>query len=448
MRSGPIAPGLAAFLAVSVALGNGRFPAASTLAFDPSDPRHLILGTTFGVLESYDAGDSFSWTCEVLLGLAEQEDPMIAITESGNRLFATLSGVVFSRDGCSFQRVPELEGDIVPDLALSRGRGGQVFAFRTVGVASGRFASELLRSDDHGEHWQVVGAPLPDHLLPLTVDIAPSDPDRVYLSARTDKEGNYASWLLRSDDGGETFEQLPIPDTSGQRLAFIAAVHPRDADTLYLRVDAPTTVVMLSRDGGASFESVFTGEGRLLGFALSPNADELALGGPRDGVWIGGSDGSGLARRFDVGATCLGWNQSGLYVCSDALETGYSVGRSGDGVAPVEPLFLFEQLCGATACSSDTSAGSVCPAEWRVTAPRIGATCGVPPSGAGGTSGAGGASSRAGAGRGGISGGSSSDGGCSVGRAGASACGAWLLGALSFLRRRQRARGAAARRAA
>ena len=73
----------------------------------------------------------------------------------------------------------------------------------------------------------------------------------------SDKTKNFNSVLMRSDDGGETFQSFDIAGTEQQRLAYIAAVHPTQPDRVYLRVlddkdGLPITVIYMTADGGAN----------------------------------------------------------------------------------------------------------------------------------------------------------------------------------------------------
>ena len=90
-------------LTAGSAHANGRFPAASQVVFDPGDPRHFILLATFGLIETWDGGKTFSWTCEIALGLSGTVDPGVVITESGTSVVANNStGVIRSVDRCSY----------------------------------------------------------------------------------------------------------------------------------------------------------------------------------------------------------------------------------------------------------------------------------------------------------------------------------------------------------
>jgi hypothetical protein len=375
----PRGAGISALLALwaARAAANGRYPAASQIAFDPADPSHLVVSATIGLLESRDRGKTFVWRCEPILGSPGNEDVLVAVTASGTTVAATPKGLMRSNDGCSFDSVPELLGEIARDVSVSAGAPHRVLTIR-LGSDAGSFDSQLLRSDDDGKSWSSIGNPLARDLLPLTIDAAPSDPSRVYVSARLGAANGFSSVLLRSADGGQTFSPSDIPETTDSRTAYIAAVHPLDPDRVYLRVyDTAGTKIWMSSDGGKTFRQLFVGADQLFGFAISPTGDEIAFGGPGDGIWVGASDGTGLTRRSSVSPTCLRWNGDGLYACADPNAVGFLVGRSTDEAATFETLVTFTSLCGHTGCAAETPSGQLCPPDWERVAPIVGASCGV-----------------------------------------------------------------------
>lgn len=377
--------GSVALSAPLTAHANGRFPRADLIVFDPNDSERFVVRTTFGVLESRDAGASFSWICEKALELADQEDPMLAVTDDGSIVASTLDGVlVGGRDECGFRQVPELLDEIVPDLTLDRSDPRRVLAFRARGLFDNQFESQLMLSEDNGESFAPLGGLLSPELLPLSVDFAPSDSERIYLTARLPREQDYASVLLRSDDGGSSFESHPIELTSDLALAFIAGVAPNDPDRVYVRIADPLgTRLMQSTDGGESFELVHQGTGSLSGFAIAPDGRQVAFGGPSDGVWVVPEDGE-PERRTALGVSCLGWNEHGIYACSNSTQD-FGVGRSDDEGRTFRRLVAFEELCGNTRCPADTPVGDLCAPAWNAQAPVLNATCNVtaPSGGAG-----------------------------------------------------------------
>lgn len=430
------------------ALGNGRYPAASQLVVDPNDAKHLVVSATFGFLDSRDEGKSFNWLCESAVGVAGEEgfDIVVAVTGNGNTVLGLFNGMATTRDGCNFQMAPELANHVIGDLSWRRSTPHQVVGY-TVDNITGGFVSQIVQSNDDGVSWSQVGPPLPTTLLPLTIDLAPSDANRIYLSARSDKTKNFNSVLMRSDDGGATFQSFDITGTEQQRLAYIAAVHPMQPDRVYLRVlddkdGVPITVIKMTADGGRTFQDVFTGTDQLFGFAISPDGTEVAFGGPGDGLYVGAADGSNLARRSDVQPTSLTWTPQGLYAAADSKVAGFSIGRSLDSGATFQGLFKYQSICGQTACSS--KATSACAAQWELVAPQLGVTCTAPDGGgadaavdakpsadaadaAGGTGGAGGQST------------GESAGGCTLSHVRANRTGwTWLAGLVVALRWRRR----------
>ena len=437
MRRGARVVAAALCLLVSnEALANGRFPTAGLVAFDPNDRARFAVRTTFGLFTTNDRGKTFDFVCESALRLGVEEDPMVAFTASGPLAVSTFGGMLTSIDGCSYGFAPELEGVIVPDLARSASAPDSLIAFRLLGRGDGIYDSNVLRSDDAGASWTFFPL-LPEEFLPLTVDFGSRDASRVYLTARRGAEDGYDSVLLVSDDGGETFLVWSIPNTADQHLAYIAAVHPSDPERLAVRVDdLEGTVLLETSDAGATFRSVYVGNARLTGFAYSPDGTEIALGGLDDGLWVGASDGDAFERRSEIGPTCLGWNDDGLYACANSQRAGFSFGRSTDGGRTFETLMTFAELCGRSSCGAETDVGALCQNDWENVAPTLGATCdvdaGTPPD-AGTSPDAGRASSARFTGR----------GGCSVAGAGRSPslgfAVVFLLAAVEVLRRRRRA---------
>jgi hypothetical protein len=302
---------------------------------------------------------------------------MPAFTQSGSLVVATFGGVLTSDDGCGYRYVPELEGEIVLDLARSASDPDSLVAFRLLGRGGGIYDSSVVRSDDAGASWTFFPL-LPEEFLPLTVDFSARDAARVYLTARRGEGDGFDSVLLVSDDGGETFQAQSIPNTADQHLAYIAGVHPTDPDRLAVRVDdLEGTVLLETSDAGASFRTVFVGSGRLTGFAYSPDGADIAFGGLDDGLWAGASDADEFERRSDVEPTCLGWNDDGLYACADAQRTGFSLGRSTDGGRSFESLLVFAELCGRSSCRGETDVGALCSYDWQNVGPTLGATCDV-----------------------------------------------------------------------
>lgn len=381
------------------AVANGRFPRAQRLLEDPSDPSHLVLAATYGLLVTQDRGETWHYVCEAAFGERELTvDALTAFSSEGALLAGIYSGVSRAAShACDFRRVLGMSNrEAVPDFALVPSIPGRMLAVRIELPELGEAQSRLYRSDDDGLTWRPLGGLLPRSLrTPLTIEVAPSSAERVYLSGLGQKEEGV---LLRSDDGGRSFEQLEIPtDAARFEAPYIVAVDPQDADRVYVRTDAwrydPRTnsavaddALLYSQDAGRSFAELLRAPGKLFGFAFSPDGSELLLGygDPREagasrytdpaalGVYRGPKGSSDFQLRYAGSVGCLTWSAGGVYVCTHELETGFSLGlfepSSFDVTArtQVEPLLVLAEVEGPIECPA-CSSGAVCASYWLST---------------------------------------------------------------------------------
>jgi hypothetical protein len=360
----------AALVGVSrLAHANGRFPEAGQLVVDPASPSHLVARTTYGLIASTDAGATWSWVCEDAVQYAGAFDPAIAVTP-GATLAAIPGGVSRSVDrGCAWSIAPgPLSGALVIDLAVDRSANRHVVGLTLPADVTPGTQATFAESLDDGATWSVPGALLPEDFRPVTVDVAPSRPQRVYAS------GNGAfpqtGIFVRSDDGGKTWEQLSF-DMRGGRVPFVAAVDPSDPDVVWLRMkadDGDRLWVSVAR--GIGWREVFVATGSLLGFALSPDGATVAVGVPGDGVWTASvssllSDGGAgaFARTSTLDVRCLTWADAGLYACANEPNAGFSIGLSTDRGGTFAPLYRTRALS-PLSCAPKTSAGDACASVW------------------------------------------------------------------------------------
>jgi hypothetical protein len=332
--------------------------------FAPDHDGRFIVRTTFGLLDVRAAGEAPTWTCEQALGFASDEDPLLVITASGARVVATSDGAVVSDGDCSFGSVEGLDDRLIMDLTLDADRG-RVLALGVELLADGPARSQIYESRDEGRSFQPLGEPFPDNLLPITLDAARADGDRIYVTGRLKTDTGYAGVLYASRDGGEHFAEYAVPGTDSTRLPYIAAVNPTDPERVYVRVNDPDgSVLWTTENGGESLERIARGAGALLGFAVSPDGSQIAFGGPEDGVSVGTADGSGTQHVNDLPATCLGWSGVGLYACGSISGGDTIVFLSADGGRNFEGLFGKSQLVGETGCAADTPVASLCEPAW------------------------------------------------------------------------------------
>jgi hypothetical protein len=390
---------LVSLLASGQANANGRFPRAQRLLEDPRDPRRLILGATYGLLVTADRGASWRYVCEAAYGERDLSvDALTALSVEGALLAGIYSGVSRAeRDACDFRRtLGRNNREAVPDFALSASVPGRALAIMVSIPDDAEPYSQLYRSDDDARTWQPLGERLPEVMrTPLTIDVAPSDADRIYLSGLGPDD---AGVLLRSSDGGDSFETLPIPtDGASFEYPYIAGVDADDPDGLYVRTDFwqydPETssatardALLYSDDAGASFSELAREDGKLFGFAFSPDGSELLLGygDPLEaggnrltdpdalGIYRAPKGSSAFEKRYAGSVGCLSWTEQGIYVCTHESQTGFSLGlieqTDFDLARPpkLRPLLVLADVVGPIECEA-CSTGAACPNYWQST---------------------------------------------------------------------------------
>ena len=395
-RRTALAFGIAAalWLQAPQAHANGRMPGATELTISRSDPDHVLARATFGLVQSFDRGATWEWICEQAVNVSGETDPPIALTEDGSLvLLPPAGGTLISRDrGCTWSPAPApLDESRAIDLTLDPGAPARVVvATSTIDTIDGAglvaYTNALVETRDNAATWTVL-ATLPSDFKIETLEIAPSDPARIYVSG-TASESPLIGVIERSEDGGQTWMRttLDLPPSSGS--LFISAIDPTDPDRLWIRLPAlgdrfglfPASL-LVSSDKGASFAMLATTTMGMLGLAVSPDGTQLAYGGPADGLQVGPSDGSGeFTRVSDLRVRCLRWNADGLYACGTEPSDPFSVGLSTDHGVSFQPVYAMAETC-PQACADGTSFALTCEAPWTGVGPAIkasGETCSVP----------------------------------------------------------------------
>ena len=384
----------AAELPARPARANGRMPGATELTIGRRDPGHLLARATYGLVQSFDGGASWQWICEQAINVSGEADPPLALTADGSLvLLPTTGATLISRDrGCTWQHAPApLESSRPIDLTVDPSDAAHVLVLTGTidsiddrGVVS--YTNVLFETRDNAASWTAVGT-LPSDLEVETLEIAASDPNRLYVSG-TASASPLIGVIERSDDGGQSWTRttLDLPPTSGS--LFVSAIDPNDPDRLWVRVPAQgdrfglfPASLLVSADSGASFAMLGATEQGMLGFALSPDGTRLAYGGPADGLFIGASDGSGAFTQVStLRVRCLRWNADGLYACGTQPQDPFSVGLSTDEGASFRPVYRMSDTC-PQQCADDTSFASSCQPPWNAIGPRIaasGESCAVP----------------------------------------------------------------------
>jgi len=372
MKLGPAAATVAACalgLCARSAQANGRFPAAGQVVVDPGDAGHVVLRTTYGILQTADAGKTWQWICEQPVGYGGIEDPAIAVTADGTLLAGIFAGLSASHDrGCSwgFAGGP-LDQQYTIDIAVERQSASRAVAVTSTGRPEA--TAVVAETLDNGQTWTQAGAALPLDFHALTLEVAASRPQRIYVSGVAG--ASHDAFIERTDDRGKTWTELPFDLGRGDGL-YIGAIDPADPDRVYARVDAGEDDELLaSDDGAATWAHVLKGTGEMLGFALSPDGTKIAAGGPKMGLYVAGTGDLEFKQVSTLRVKCLKWHDSGLYACADEFQDGFTLGLSQDDGATFHAVYHLPDLS-PLECAPGTATAMACPAAWPGVASVLG----------------------------------------------------------------------------
>lgn len=365
-----------------VALANGRFPASGQLVVDPRDPTHIAVETTYGVIQTRDAGKDWTYICEDALQYGGNLDPPIGICADGTLIAGVFDGLsVSTADACSFAYATNgLEQRYVVDVAVQKDDPTRAIAVSSNGLSGNVFDTRLFQTSDSAKTWSQAGVSLPSDFLALTSDVAPSDPNRVYLSGfKIVTSTSYVGSLARSSDRGATWEVVAIPGSDNASGPYVAAVDPNDAATIYVRLAGDVGKLLVSHDAGTTWTTAYTAKGKLLAFALSPDGKTVLVGGDSDGVLRASTSDLAFTQLNQLEARCLTWAGDVVYACGREAQPGFSftVGVSHDQGATFEPLYHLSCLEGPSpTCPASSDVATKCPGPWAIVSQTIQAdTC-------------------------------------------------------------------------
>jgi MYXO-CTERM domain-containing protein len=366
--------------AAAPAAANGRFPASNQLVFAPSDPQLVIVRTTFGILRSRDAGATWSWLCEDALGLppTSNEDPTLALTASDTLVAGLSLGLEVSPDtGCTWNTIGgSLTGQLVKDLVVRPDAPHTILAITstygpTAGADGGAgYTQQIYTSTDDGGHWTQTGTIDPSAVV-TTIDVAASDPQRIYVSTFRGEGQQRTTSLFVSVNGGQSWTERQTPfDPTHESAVFIAAVDPTNADRVYVRSEGRSRL-MVTNDAGQNWTVALSWTDQMLGFALSPDGSKVYAGGPNAGLYVGSWSGTPSTLQFQnvleqlpdggtrsIHVQCLAARNNELWACSDE-PSGFIVGTSTDDGVSFDAKLHLTTIAGAASCPSGTTS-SLC----------------------------------------------------------------------------------------
>jgi MYXO-CTERM domain-containing protein len=396
-RLDPLAPCLcvAALLCAPIARANGRFPTPQQIALSPTDPSFMAMMATFGVLVSSDNGATWDWICEQGVGYQSSENPTLGVTDN-SVLIATFEGLGLSNDrGCTWALPIGGITDPVVDLVVepSNTHSALIISSGYTGQddAGSTYDTRVWLTQDDGATVAQVGQSLDQDIIPQTIDVAPSDPTRVYVSGTRRIAGVAYGVLLRSTDGAQTFSENDFPLISGDaglidRAPYVSKVDPTNPDRVYVRVDnVDGTRLLVSDDGLVTTRQVWQAPGvDISAFALSADGTKVYAGtSPIPGAAASGPTGLYITTSTALSFTtqtwagqvqCLAVQSDRLLACS-AEVSGFTVGASSDEGATWTALLHLNCVNGPLACPATSVVTTQCDPTWPTIQETLGGAC-------------------------------------------------------------------------
>ena len=325
-----------------------------------------MLRTTYGVLLSHDAGMTWRWLCEDVLGVLSNSttDPVLAMTTGsivgGPGLTA---GLFVSPDGgCNWAMAAAPLSDVLTkDLVVRPGAPDAVLALTSTyaphaGADGGPgYSQQVYASVDDGASWSAFGTPIDPSALATSIELAASDTSRVYISTIRGANAARTASLFVSTDAGASWTERPVPiDPNSEAEIYVGAVDPMNADRVYVRTLGQPSRLLVTSDAGQTYQSALSLSGQMLGFALSPDGSKVYAGSIEDGLFAATRDSLAFQHVSAVHVQCLAAHGADLWACSDE-PSGFVAGvSSDDGATFTARAHLQAQP--PIACAADASA--------------------------------------------------------------------------------------------
>ena len=274
-----VAPALVLALATG-AYANGRPALTSTINFRQGHEQHVAAGMTLGMLITHDSGATWHWFCEDAILYSGMYDPDYAYTEPGALFATTFDGFLVNRDGCTFG--PTSIGKTEISQVAQAPNGTLYFSAVHPMVGTDPGDASIYTSTDNGMTMTPLGAPGLVNDWYSSLEVAPTDGNRIYITAyRFSPTGSRLFQLYRSDNAGASFTPLPTDHFthSDNSTLTIAGIQRGAPDTVFACVDAldeaGAATIWRSVDAGQTWTQILA-KPVPIAFLVRANGDYVA----------------------------------------------------------------------------------------------------------------------------------------------------------------------------
>ncbi len=381
-------------------MANGRPPGTSSITFRQGHESDVAVGLTFGFVISHDGGTTWQWMCEDAIGYKGMYDPRFAYSSSGALFATTFDGLKAARDSCTFGATP---GGVTFASTAALGPDHAVYyaAAQSADMLHGLAADfSIYKSTDDGMTFPAAarGTPATTVNWWQSLQVAPSDPQRLYLSgySYTPDPGGTGTvktqLLYQSKDGGKDWTPLPITafTVAPNSAIDIVGIAPDNPDHVYVRVElydnTQSDAIWRSSDAGLTWKQIDSKNASIGAFVV-----RAALNGQIKHDLIAGTQMLGAEISHDDGDTwtplansphmnCLVENAAGeLWACTQNYAAP-SVPSDDAGIMKTTDLttwtkvLRYQDLTEAVTCGAGTIQHDTCVAMWCAVCAQLGCT--------------------------------------------------------------------------
>ena len=350
-----------AMLLSSGARADGAFPTGSSVLLPASAPQRILVGTTFGLVISEDAGATWRYACEPYVTAGGANVLVYQGAPTGEVIASHQDALSRSADvGCTWTKATgSISGLLVVDAFIAPSNPSSVLAIGWPPTAG----ASILPSSDGGQTFgpAVLASGTPqvraDERL-VSVEIAASDPAVAYATtfgfpSASNPAGSAA--LLRTADGGASWTRFDL-QLGISVQARIAQVDPANPETVYLLVSsANSDEIRVTVDGGATVQPLLVPNGPLGGFVRASDG-ALYAGTLAGDFYVRAPGASAFQKLPGPHLRCLGERAGRVYACADPGADGYDLATSDDGGKSFQKRLSFTQILGPLTCASVQSA--------------------------------------------------------------------------------------------
>ncbi len=267
--------------ATSLAHANGRAPNTSTINFRQGHEQDVAAGMTFGMVLTHDGGATWHWVCEKAVLYGGMYDPDYVYAPSGALFATTFEGSLVNRDACTFAPTTFAK-KFFSSITQSSTGGLFMAAADAEDVAMGNPGdAKIYKSTDDGVTFPTVATAGAIGDWYNSIEVAPSDPTRVYLSGYRLTLGVRSFQMYRSDNGGTSFQPITANTftTTNNSTIDIVGIKKTQPNTVFARVSLQGTsigdAIWRSDNAGTSWTKILE-KGDEISFTARANGDLVA----------------------------------------------------------------------------------------------------------------------------------------------------------------------------